>query len=255
MRLKNEINIFLTALLFYTRIPCPAHINHDQKSLDESTRYFPLIGWIVGGVAAIVFVLSEKIFPLSISILISMASTIFLTGAFHEDGFADSCDGLGGGWNKQQVLDIMKDSRIGSYGAIGLVFILLCKFLSLSSIDPAYIPLILIIGHSLSRLAVNVFRFTSGYVRENEDAKAKPMAKKITLENLSIGAIFGLLPVFFLPLWCALVLMGCALLAQWLWSRYVVKRIGGYTGDCLGATQQICEIVIYLGFSVLWKFI
>ena len=253
--MKEELKIFFTALMFYTRLPIPKWVDYSQLYLDRSSRYFPLMGWIVGGVAATTFYLSQQIFPNSISILLSMMATILLTGAFHEDGFADMCDGFGGGWTKSQVLDIMKDSRIGSYGAIGLVFMLLAKFLFIQEMSPAFIPVALIVAHSLSRGAVNIFRITHSYVRENDDAKAKPMAQQMTLKDFSVSMFISALPLLLLPMPMACWLIVFVLVAEYLLSKYIVGRIGGYTGDCLGATQQVCEAVCYLAFIISWKFI
>ena len=143
----EELKIFFTAVQYYTRIPCPRWVGHSQDQLNEASKYFPLMGWIVGGASAGVFYLAQFIFPVSISVLLSMAAGILLTGAFHEDGFADTCDGFGGGWTKAEVLEIMKDSRIGSYGTIGLVLILLSKFL-FTNIPNTAIPLALWVAHS-----------------------------------------------------------------------------------------------------------
>lgn len=251
--MREELKIFFTAVMFYTRIPVPSKIKYSQDYLDHSVRYFPFIGWVVGIVAGAVFIVCQYFLPLSVSILCSMIATIMLTGAFHEDGFADTCDGMGGGWTKKEVLDIMKDSRIGSYGTIGLVLILLTKFTLLKEIAPAFIPIGLIVAHALSRLAVLFFRRKHSYVRENDDAKAKPMSQKMSQNDFLIALGLGLIPLILLPWALALTLIAGVIVVEYSFSNYVVRRIGGYTGDCLGATQQLCEVACYLIF-VLWKF-
>lgn len=251
----KELTILFTAVQYYTRIPCPRWVGHSQDQLNEASRYFPLIGWIVGGAAAGVFYLAQFIFPVSISILLSMIVGILLTGAFHEDGFADTCDGFGGGWTKAEILDIMKDSRIGAYGTIGLILILLLKFSFLLNIDAVAIPIVLWAAHSVSRFAVTTFKYTHIYVRGNEDSKAKPIAKKMTLRNLSIAGYFGLFPILFLNHRYGFLVLIPVFLTTYFMARYCNRRIGGYTGDCLGATQQLCEIAFYLGFVAIWKFI
>jgi adenosylcobinamide-GDP ribazoletransferase len=250
--MKEELKVFLTAIMFYTRIPVPHWVLYSQKYLDHSIRYFPLIGWIVGAVAGGIFIISQYFFPTSISLILSMIVTIMLTGAFHEDGFSDTCDGLGGGWTKKEVLDIMKDSRIGSYGTIGLVLILLFKFTLLMEISLALIPIAFIVSHTVSRLAVIFFRRMHQYVRENDDAKAKPMSQKMSKADFFMALMFGIVPLFVLPLKMAAIILFCVFVTQYLFSSYIVRRIGGFTGDCLGATQQLCEIMCYLVF-VLWK--
>lgn len=116
--IKEEIKIFFTSLMFYTRLPCPSYIDHSENYLNKATRYFPLIGIIVGTISFILFWIFNQIFNVEISIIIAIATGILITGAFHEDGFADTFDGFGGGWTKEKILEIMKDSRIGAYGAI-----------------------------------------------------------------------------------------------------------------------------------------
>ena len=129
--IKEEIKIFFTSLMFYTRLPCPSYIDHSENYLNKATRYFPLIGIIVGTISFILFWIFNQIFNVEISIIIAIATGILITGAFHEDGFADTFDGFGGGWTKEKILEIMKDSRIGAYGAISL-FVLMwgCLFVS-----------------------------------------------------------------------------------------------------------------------------
>jgi len=252
--MTNEWNIFLIAVMFYTRIPIPFSVNHSQAMLDESSRYFPFIGWIVGGLSALVFVLAYKIFPLQVALIISMISSIMITGAFHEDGFADVCDGFGGGMKSQDILTIMKDSRIGTYGTIGLIFILLFKYILLLEMSPQWIPFVLIAAHSTSRFAANIFKYTHNYVKENEDSKAKPMSKRISPMNLGVSALFGLLPLLLFKQFSIILVPLSMLCVLLLLSRYFQQRIGGFTGDCLGATQQVCEIIFYLSY-LAWTFI
>ena len=104
IKMKKEIDIFFTAMMFYTRIPCPKNITHDPDYLNKATRYFPLIGWIVGLISGLVFIAFSQILPVTIAVLLSMIASILTTGAFHEDGFADVCDGFGGRWTKEKIL-------------------------------------------------------------------------------------------------------------------------------------------------------
>jgi adenosylcobinamide-GDP ribazoletransferase len=256
--MKKELQVFLTAVMFYTRIPCPRWVDHSQAMLEKSTRYFPLIGWIVGSVSALSLYGLPQILPLPISIILSMVVSIFITGAFHEDGFADVCDGFGGGWTKEKILLIMKDSRMGAYGAVGIFMLLLLKFACLLEIAQGNILhgcFVLFAAHALSRFAAIVLRKNLEYVRENDDSKAKPVAKQTSNKDYLLAAVFGLLPLLiFKTAWIALILIPLAAIIFYL-RWYFKKWIGGYTGDCLGATQQISEIIIYLSMLVLWKYI
>ena len=152
MTVRTELEYFFGAIRFFTRLTVPGWVGHSSEALERSSRYFPAVGLIVGGVAALVFVLSSLILPKTLAVLASMASTLYVTGAFHEDGWSDMVDGFGGGWDKPQILTIMKDSRIGSFGAVALVILLLAKFCALLEIDLLLIPVTLITGHAFSRL-------------------------------------------------------------------------------------------------------
>ncbi|HEY9005010.1 MAG TPA: adenosylcobinamide-GDP ribazoletransferase [Ohtaekwangia sp.] len=257
--MKREFQIFFTALMFYTRIPCPQWVDHNAANLNEATRYFPLVGWIVAILSWIVFFLCRYIFPVEVAILLSMVAGILATGAFHEDGLADVCDGFGGGWTKEKILAIMKDSRVGTYGVAGLIFMLALKFFSLRqlAIAPVYLyGIFLIVSHSLSRLSAVLVMFTSVYVREDADSKAKPVAQQLKPKNLVIACIWAFIPLAVLVYFHAIVLLiilPVMLMTIYL-HRYFKKWIGGYTGDCLGATQQVNEVVIYLSLLALWNY-
>ena len=253
--IRKEIQVFFTALMFYTRIPCPKWVNHDAEYLNKATRYFPLIGWIVGGACAIVFYGASLYLSKEISLILSFVSGILITGAFHEDGFADVCDGFGGGWTKERILDIMKDSRVGAYGVIGLISIFLFKFYLLLSIDSRLIPLVIFSAHAYSRFCAASFILTHNYVRENEDSKAKPVAKSLSISNFIIALLFGITVLLVFKSLTIFILLIPVYTIKLLLGRYYKKWIGGYTGDCLGATQQVCEVGFYLFFILLWKFI
>jgi adenosylcobinamide-GDP ribazoletransferase len=242
--MKRELRLFFTAMTFFTRIPCARWSGHTEDELNHSTRYFPLVGILIGAIAALVYVATTRFFPVEIAVLASMAASLWTTGAFHEDGLADAADGLGGGWSKEQVLEIMHDSRLGSYGAVALFLMLLAKFEALSHFAPALVPALLIAGHALSRFCAVLVISTQQYVRPS--GKAKPLATKLSRGELALAALFGLMPLALLAprqLWA---LLPVALV--WLWfSRLLRRRLGGYTGDCLGTTQQLCELAFYLG--------
>jgi adenosylcobinamide-GDP ribazoletransferase len=253
--MKKEIKIFFTALMFFTRIPCPKWVDHAPDYLTKSSRYFPLVGIIVGAIGALVYFGCSFIFPHPIALLLSMISTILATGAFHEDGLGDMCDGFGGGWTKEKILLIMKDSRTGTYGIVGLIATLTLKFAALLYTDPVHIPLVLIAGHALSRFAASTLLYSLEYVRDEDQSKAKPAAQKMSTASLLIGALFGIIPlVLFFNDVVFLVLIPVFAM-RWYLGRFFVKWIGGQTGDCGGATQQLCEVVFYLSLLVLWKFI
>ncbi len=246
-RLTEELHIFFSAVLFYTRIPVPAWVIHTDAYLSHNPKYFPLIGWIVGSLAAGVYWLACQLFAAPVAVVLCMLTSVWVTGAFHEDGLADTCDGFGGGWGQDRILAIMKDSRLGTYGVIGLSLVLLLKFTALVSLPAQLVSAVLIAGHAVSRFGAVSLRLSLSYVRENEDSKAKPIGKApLAISHAGLAAVFGLLPLFaLLDIRYGLVLIPL-LLVRWYLSRYFFKRIGGFTGDCLGAAQQALEVVFYL---------
>jgi adenosylcobinamide-GDP ribazoletransferase len=262
--MKKQWRYFLLALGFFTRIPVPNFADFQESELNHSTKYFSLIGIIVGALGAASYVLSAKFLPQTIAVFISMVSTIYLTGAFHEDGLADSADGLGGGWQREQILTIMQDSRLGTYGAVALFLMLLSKFQLLSALDSYFVPFVLIAGHALSRLSAVYIMATLSYSKPA--GKAKPLATQISTVDLVIANVFGLLPLFAiiallivnnhaLEISVKFVLMALIpVFLSWFWWRQKIhKWLGGYTGDTLGAAQQITELAFYLGV-VIWSY-
>ncbi len=261
--LKNEIKIFFTALMFYTRIPCPSTIDHDPDYINKATRYFPLIGWIVGAISFLFYWASNFLFDTNIAVLVSLIAGVLTTGAFHEDGLADVFDGFGGGWTKEKILDIMKDSRVGAYGAIAIVFLLLLKFIGLNNLvgtthfSTIQILLLFIVYHSLARLATINIVFTSTYSRDDETSKVKPIAKTHSSVEIIGAYFFGLLPLAILAYFnikFLIVLLPLFLLVFFA-RRYFIKWINGYTGDCLGAVEQLAELIIILTFVALCKYL
>ncbi|MFW0738945.1 adenosylcobinamide-GDP ribazoletransferase [Flavobacterium sp. T12S277] len=261
--MKKELHIFFTCLMFYTRIPCPKNINHDPDYLNKATRYFPFIGWIVGSISFLAFYLSSLFLSTETAVLLAIVASILTTGAFHEDGFADVCDGFGGGWTKEKILLIMKDSAIGAYGAIGLVMLFLLKFKLLSESVTLFttniflIFLLFISAHSLSRLAAISIIFTHEYSRDDATSKSKPIAKKHSWKEITGSFFFGLIPllVFSYFQYKFLLALLPVFIMRYFLARYFQKWIDGYTGDCLGATQQVCEVIYYLSILLIWKFI
>ena len=260
--LRAHLRLLLLAVQFYTRLPVPAWVGYSDELLAKATVYFPLVGWLVGGVAAGVFAAASYVFrSTEVALLRSMVASILLTGALHEDGFADVCDGFGGGWTAEKILAIMKDSRLGTYGATGLGLLLAGKLLALRGLPPAAVAPALLLAHPLSRATALTCIFSHRYARPTADSKARPVAKGLQVRELATGLLLGALPLLGYAAWLhrpalLLVLLPLAVVKASL-ARYFQRWIGGYTGDCLGAIQQAAEVSIYLfllaGFA--WKFI
>jgi adenosylcobinamide-GDP ribazoletransferase len=257
--MKKELRILFTGIMFLTRLPVPRSIDHSDDYLRQAPRYFPVVGWIVGGCCGVVFWLLERLVSVEIAVVASMVTGLLITGCFHEDGFADVCDGMGGGWTKEKILLIMKDSRIGAYGAIGLVMILLSKFALLQHLAPSFIT-ILLAAHTISRLMPVLVMKTGVYAADPDQSKAKPLAGPGMSVSTLVTAVLLSLPPLFLPFftlhpWIYAVVLAPPLLITFLMYRWFSKWIGGYTGDCLGSIQQVTEIVIYLGCNLVWIYL
>lgn len=264
--MKKELRIFFTALMFLTRLPVPRMTDHSPEYLEKSSRYFPLIGWIVGGISAAVLLLALQVLSVELAVLAMMIAGVLSTGAFHEDGFADVCDGFGGGWTKQKILDIMKDSRLGTYGTTGLISILAAKFLLLRELLPLmahhsgksiYLlaPATLLAAHGISRMMAVISIQFYPYVTPDDVSKSKPSAaQKLSMGSFIVALSFAVLPFLFLPFSFLGLIFPVLLLATVLLNRYFKKWIGGHTGDCLGSIQQTTEIITYLSMLILWKY-
>lgn len=258
---RREAGNFFGALGFFTRLPVPAWVGYAADQLHDSARYFPLVGLLVGALGALAFVLAVLVWPKPLAVLAALALTIYITGAFHEDGLSDMADGFGGGWTREQVLAIMKDSRVGSYGVIALVLMLLGRFLALLELPTAVLPWALLAGHSLSRCAATSLLKFLDYARADAapeaSAKARPVARRLGWGELLVALCLCLPGLFWLaprvpPLALAQGLLLAVLATLWL-GRLMARRLGGYTGDCLGATQQVSELAFYLGLlGSLW---
>ena len=267
--MSRQLALFFTAAQFLTRLPTPAVRDFDPSSLSQSVRYFPLVGILVGLINVGVWWLSSLRLPAGVSIGLMLAASAVLTGALHEDGFADACDGFGGGGTPDRVLAIMKDSRIGAYGALGVSLMLGLKWTALSALPSTLFPLVVIAAHSMSRWCAVGLIWRLAYVRADTEAKSKPFAGRLSAPAWMLSGLIGI--AGFAPLaaaWArwsadasspspgaavlgsAAVLGGgaaAAALAALLAAVYFRRRIGGYTGDCLGAAQQLAELAFLLG--------
>lgn len=241
---------FLGALGFLTRIRVPDRAL--ARPLNATAQYFPAVGIVVGIIVASVFQVSSLVLPVLPSIILSTAAGALVTGGFHEDGLSDAADGLGGGWTKEDVLRIMQDSRVGSFGALALVLVLTLKVSTLAEIPKSWIAFSLVAGHAISRFVATTFTYTHEYVRF--EGKNKPLADGITKGQLLLAAVFALVPLLLLP-WQVWVISFLSIAAVRMYVGYRIRiRIGGYTGDLLGMSQQLTEVMFYLSVCS-WFFI
>ena len=261
--LTRFIRHYLLALQFFTRIPVTgrlaAWVGFSPAMLRASAAHFPGVGWVIGSLTALCFfAVMSALPPLPASAWVAAAlSTVFsilLTGAFHEDGLADTADGLGGGLTRERALDIMKDSRVGAYGAIALVMALFSKLallVLLHELDARWVIAGLFAAHVTSRLMPLFIIRTMAHVGDTPQSKSKPLAESISSAGVIAGLMWWLAAMVlasqFLPLapLAAAVIGSASGMAVMAWRLKV--RLQGFTGDGLGATQQLAEIGFYLG--------
>jgi adenosylcobinamide-GDP ribazoletransferase len=255
--MRRQALLFLVAIQFLTRLPVPQFAGFQTSWLSESARFFPVVGALVGAIAVGIWWLATLIFSPVVAVGLMMSASLLLTGAFHEDGFADVCDGFGGGGTRETVLSIMKDSRIGAYGAIGIAMMLGLRWSILVSLPYSAFPIIVIGAHMLSRWCATSLIWRLPYVRADADAKSRPLADSLSGGDWLLSGVLGavlLLPALLLidptarsqlivALLAALASSGVTTL---LAALYFSSRIGGYTGDCLGAIQQLAELSFLL---------
>jgi adenosylcobinamide-GDP ribazoletransferase len=243
------LRLFLIAIQFLTRLPVPESLVASEETLGRATRFFPLVGVIVGAGAALTFWLLQHLLPHSAAVLGTIIFTAFITNGFHEDGLADTFDGFGGGWTKEQVLEIMRDSRLGTYGALALIFLILGKYSFLSTLAPGQIWRWLIVAHTASRWTVLPLCAWLPYARA--EGQGKLVAKQIGMAEMITGSMVFSISVLLLSWQAALAALLVTGLASLLTGLYFRARLSGITGDCLGATNQLTEVALYLTAIIL----
>jgi adenosylcobinamide-GDP ribazoletransferase len=229
----------------------PSSVEFSQANLNRASRYFSAVGWLIGLICGAVLWAFMLVFPQDVAVLLAMIVSLLLTGCFHEDGLADTCDGLGGGWTTEQKLRIMKDSRVGTYGAAALWVSLTLKFVLLSQLlEPV---LALIIAHPLSRIIPTLFIAVMPYVSDSDTSKAKPLAESGSWVDTAIAVGIGSIALLLVPVGIggAGVLLAVLLVVGVLSFLFLKKQLGGFTGDALGAVQQVSELALYLAMILI----
>lgn len=243
--IKKELNLFLNALMFFTRIPCPRNLEYSEEIMSKALRYYPLTGFIVAAITAGVLWLALFIIPVPVAVILALLVSVLLTGAFHEDGLADFVDGFGGGYSRERILEIMKDSRIGTYGTIALILLFALKITALITLPVEKLPAVIIAAFCASRVFLSLLVRTSSYARKNE-GKAYFSRYGIDWKSIVIIFITGFIPMILFNYRFVILYTVLSLIFLAAFRHYIHRRIGGFTGDTLGAVQQITELIFYL---------
>lgn len=239
---------FLVAVQFLTRIPVPDPPFHSD-SLASAVKFFPVVGLLIGSAAALLHFLLAPHLPRTLAAVLVIVFLVLITGCLHEDGLADTADGLGGGWTREQVLAIFKDSNIGSYGSTALTLSLLTRVLLLANLPLALVTPYLIAAHVLCRwTTLPMSYYLAPITRKNEarPSQGARIARLTTRGTLVFGTVFSVaISILLLKVHAATALAATALVSL-LSGLYYQRRINGVTGDCLGATNQLTEVAVLL---------
>lgn len=262
------IDDIFAALMFFTRLPWWKLRHVPADSFKRIVGYWPIAGWVTGGVMAAIYGIALFFhLPVVLAILLVFTGRLLLTGALHEDGLADFFDGFGGGRSREQVLTIMKDSHIGTYGVLALVVYVALWVTSTVSLAQrsANLPIVLLFFADVwSKWSASQIVNLLPYARNEEDCKIKKVYDRMSARTFTVGLLFALVPM----LGCVLFLKETPYMALWIcvtasvpnsvmvWLvQYMRRRIGGYTGDCCGATFLLCELSYFITLNTIWIFI
>lgn len=249
--LRRQVELFFCAVQFLTRLPVPALSRFEPDWTTRSARFFPLVGQLVGVICAAVLLAGAQLWTGWIAALLAVAVGVLVTGAFHEDGLADTADGLGGGQTPERRLEIMKDSRVGTYGVLALVLTLLLKVAALGALGPMSAVLALLAAHGLGRAAAVMVMAATPYAAAVDASKWKPVPRGVRPGEVAFAVVTALWPLLLLPWQAGLagVVAGAALVLP---LALLSKRlIGGHTGDVLGGAEQVFELGFLLGVAAV----
>ena len=242
--MPSTLRQLLLAVQFLTRLPVPRGLATTEAELGQAAGFFPLVGVVVGASAAAIFMLAQRYVPFTVAVFLTLVFAAFITNGFHEDGLADTFDGLGGGWTKDRALEIMRDSRIGTYGSLALIFLVLGKYTFLTALEPRQIWRWLILAHTASRWTVLPLCLWLPYARA--EGQGKLVARQIGFAACLTGSLTLLLVLLLFPRRIALIALAVVAVVVLLSGLYFKRRLDGITGDCLGAANQLTELALYL---------
>lgn len=249
MRLSQNISDMkqiLAAFIFFTRLPFWKITNVPSRYFKHVVNYWPMVGYLTGGLMALTLFVTAHILPLPIAVILTVLMRLLITGALHEDGLADFCDGFGGGTSRERILEIMKDSHIGTYGVIGLILYYTLLIYTITSISYPLVCSVLFCGDIWAKYCSSHIINILPYARKEEESKAKIIYDKMPPQTMIINTALGLFPTIFLLQARYIVALVVSALVCYLLIRLMKKRLQGYTGDCCGALFLITELSFYI---------
>ena len=247
------------ALIFFTRLPFWRIYQPPKDSYKAVVEYWPIVGWLTGGLMAATLYFGSMVMPYNMAIICAILIRVLVTGALHEDGLTDFIDGFGGGGtDRQRILDIMKDSRIGTYGVLGIIFYELLLFFAISTLPPKLAAITIFAADPYAKMIAGQIIQMMPYARTEEQSKAKNIYRRMNIHAGISLAVQGLLPLglFFyvtrgIVEWNMVVFIPCVVM--YFLYLLIWKRLHEYTGDCCGALFLLIELSVYLTVAILWS--
>ncbi len=249
--IRRQLAAAVTAVQFLTRVPLPGGMNRpnpDLTLLRAMVVYFPLVGGLVGLLTGVVVWAGSLIWPPLVAVLVALTLEALLTGGFHEDAVADCCDAFGGGWTRDDVLRIMKDSRVGSFGALGLVLFVGVRGACLAGLPTAEVIAAAVCSAAVGRWAILVLMAAVPPV-PHRDGLSKDVGERTGVREIGVGLLLAapfVVPFALIAPWKVLAGITAAVLIVLAWGWYVKRRIGGVTGDCLGCGCYLAQCAVLL---------
>lgn len=246
----REAALYLSAQQFLTRVPSPAWVGWDDDRLARAAKWFPIVGLALGCVAGSMWLVTAHVLPTAIAAGLALGLLLLLTGGLHEDGLADCCDGLGGGTTRERVLEIMRDSRIGTYGGLALVMSVGLRWAALAAFAPWHGFAALVIALAAGRAAMTMMLWSGTYARK--DGAAASVAGGVTGREAVLSMLIAIIiGVAFGGMIGGVAVLIAFVVAQ-LWLQRLTTRLGGYTGDGLGAAEQFGQIAVLIILAGVW---
>ncbi|GFP74124.1 adenosylcobinamide-GDP ribazoletransferase [Clostridium fungisolvens] len=245
---------FILIIQFMTRIPINLSLEVKREDFADAVRYFPLVGLIIGAIDLLIYIITCKLFHGMLPVVFTMISHIIVTGGLHLDGLSDTADGIFSGRSKDKILEIMKDSRVGTFGVLALVALMLLKFSAIEELSRVNIYSALLISPVISRTLTTLLMYKRRYAREKEGLGDLFIGKISTL-TFSIALALGIIITLAVGRTYGLIVIVIGFIFTVCFRSYIEKRLDGITGDILGASVELNEVLVLVVFCLLQNII
>lgn len=236
---------FILAVQFMTRIPIPVNMDIKREDFQKTVRFFPIVGLIIGLSEALIYYISCQYLSIMLTAFAVVLTHIIITGAMHIDGLGDTADGIFSGRSTDKILDIMKDSRLGTFGALAIIVVVVGKIIMISSLSEKYVLMVIILAPVISR-TMNIFLMYKRKYARNTQGMGDLFIGTLKIENAIIAFILASVLIVSIGKLYGIVMFIVGFVFTILFRSYIESKIGGITGDILGASDELNEILIYL---------